>query len=149
VARPARAGRGREMVRRLWPWVPVVGVMAVIFVLSSQSGLRVSDDPVVEKPIRVSAHLGAFATLAALALVALSRERRPWPREVLLAFCLTALYALSDELHQSFVPDRAGRLADVVTDLWGALVGIALAALVLILAARRGRSRDGGRGLVD
>jgi VanZ family protein len=140
VAGPERAGWVREAARRWWPWLPVMGVMALIFVLSAQSGLRVSDDPVVDKPFRVSAHLGAFATLAGFSLVALSRDRRPRLREVLFALGLTALYALSDEYHQSFVPDRTGRLADVVIDLFGALFGITLASLVLVLVARRQRA---------
>ena len=32
-------------------WVPAIAVMAIIFVLSSQSGLRVSDDAAVDKTV--------------------------------------------------------------------------------------------------
>ena len=122
-------------------WLPAIAVMAVIFVLSSQSGLRVSDDADVDRPFRVTGHLLAFGTLAACLLLALSRGGRPRLRDAVIAFGLTLLFAVSDEWHQSFVPDRTGRLDDVVTDAIGALAGLALAWVTLTLAAaRRGRS---------
>lgn len=122
-------------------WLPAIAVMAVIFVLSSQSGLRVSDDPEVDRPFRVLGHLLAFATLAACLLVALSGGRRPRPRDAVIAFGLSLLFAVSDEWHQSFVPGRSGRLDDVITDTIGALVGLSLAWAVLTVAAAR-RERD-------
>ena len=111
--------------------------MAVIFVLSSQSGLRVSEDADVERPLRVTGHLLAYATLAALLLVALSWGRRPRLRDVLIAFGLAVIYALTDEFHQSFVPDRTGRLDDVVTDMIGAGIGLGVAWFLLSVVARR------------
>lgn len=123
--------------RRWLSWLPAVAVMVAIFVLSSQSGLRVSDDVAVDKPFRVTGHLLAFATLAALLLIALSFGRRPRLRDAAIAFGLTVAYALSDELHQSFIPDRAGRLDDVVTDAVGALIGLTVAWATLTWSARR------------
>jgi len=115
--------------------------MVAIFVLSSQSGLRVSEDAAVDKPFRVTGHLLAFATLAALLLLALSWGRRPRPRDAAIAFGLTVAYAVSDEWHQSFVPDRNGRLDDVVTDAIGALIGLAVAWATLTWSARRRKHR--------
>ena len=129
--------------RRWLHWVPAIAVMATIFVLSSQSGLRVSEDPAVDKPFRVTGHLLAYALLAALVLAALSWGRRPRLRDVLIAFSLTVAYALTDEWHQSFVPNRTGRLDDVVTDAIGALIGLAVAWLTINLwANRRERAAD-------
>lgn len=118
-----------------------MAVMVTIFVLSAQSGLRVSDDVAVDRPFRMTAHLAAFATLAALFLVALSWGRRPRLRHVLIAFGLTVAYAISDEWHQSFVPDRSGRLDDVITDTIGALIGLAVAWVTLTWAALRREGR--------
>ena len=134
---------GRRWVR----WVPVLVVIALIFVLSSQSGLRVSDDVAVEKPLRVSGHLLAFATLAALSMLALGWGRRPRLRDALIALGITVTYGLLDEFHQSFVPDRNGRLDDVVTDTIGALMGIGLAWIVLTVMASRRRPSGVGDGL--
>ena len=134
---------GRGLSRRWLAWVPAIAVMVVIFVLSSQRGLRVSENVAVDRPLRATGHLVAFATLAALLLVALSFGRRPGLRDALIAFGITVVYALSDELHQSFVPDRTGRMDDVVTDTIGAVIGLAVAWVVLIVAAAR-RERDVG-----
>ena len=131
--------------RRWLMWLPAIAVMAIIFVLSAQSGLRVSEDVAVERPLRVTGHLLAYATLATCLLVAISWSRRPRLRHALIAYGITIVYALSDEWHQSFVPDRTGRLDDVVTDAIGALVGLALAWVVLTVAAsRRQRSPQAG-----
>jgi VanZ family protein len=119
----------------LW-WLPALVVMAVIFVLSHQSGLRVTEDVAVERPIRVTAHLLAYAMLGGLLLLALTRLDRPRLSQTLLAWVLAVAFGLSDEFHQSFVPDRMGRLNDVVTDAIGAAVGVAIAWLVLSALAR-------------
>ncbi len=128
---------GSVVARPWWVyWLPAMTLMALIFVLSSQSGLRVSEDVAVERPIRASAHFVTYATLAGLLLFALARGGRPGWRQVVIAFGLTLLYGASDELHQSFVPDRAGRLDDLVVDALGASLGLAIGWGVLRLRAR-------------
>ena len=62
-------------------------------------------------------------------------------RSVLLAWTLTVAYAASDELHQLFVPGRAGRLSDIGIDAAGALLGIALLLFVLRLVLRLARAK--------
>ncbi len=42
----------------IWRWLPAVAWMALIFALSAQSGLRVSDDASVDGPIRHVVHIG-------------------------------------------------------------------------------------------
>lgn len=135
--------------RRLLPWLPPIALMVLIFVLSSQSGLRVSEDVAVERPIRFSGHLLAFGTLAGLLLVALCWGRRPRARDAVVAFGITLVYALTDELHQSLVPDRNGRIDDVVTDALGAVIGVAVAWVLLVTLARGllDRLQDGAADL--
>ena len=75
--------------------------------------------------------------LAALVPFALRGRQRPTIGSAALALAISIVYAFSDEWHQSMVPNRAtGRLEDVVTDVTGALVGLAVAALILGSAAR-------------
>ncbi len=128
--------------RPLLYWLPALAWMALIFVLSSQSGLRVSEDAAVDKPFRITGHLLAFAGLAALLLFALSRGGRPRWHHVVIALGITVLYGVSDEWHQSFVPDRTGRVDDLVVDTIGATIGLAIAWVVLTVrgqGAWRGR----------
>ena len=126
----------RTASRRWLAWLPAIAVMAIIFVLSSQSGLRVSDDAAVDRPFRVTGHLLAFGTLAACVLLGLAWDRRPRPRDAAIALGVTFIFALSDEWHQSFVPERMGRMDDVVTDMIGAAVGLAVAWVALTWRAR-------------
>jgi VanZ family protein len=121
----------RDRVRSLLRWLPALTIMVVIFALSSQSGLRISDDPGVDRPARTLAHLLSYGALGAALLFATSGGSRPSLRTVLLAFALAVAYGLSDEVHQAFVPDRTGQFRDLVVDAIGAALGVAGATLVL------------------
>ena len=114
--------------------------MAVIFALSAQPGLRVSDDPGVDLPIRHVAHVLAFGVLAVLLLRGLtSRAEEPWTwRQAALAVALATLYGVTDEIHQTYVPLRTGHLVDVGWDLLGAAAGVTLLRLLAIRWPRLG-----------
>jgi len=103
--------------RALSLWLPVVLWAAFIFALSSipslSSGLG-SWDLVLRK----AAHATEYAILGALLLRALGRDA--------LAFLAGVAYALSDELHQHFVPGRQAAPLDVAIDAIGVAAGIVL-----------------------
>jgi len=130
--------------RRWTYWLPALAVMALIFMLSSQSGLRVSADAEIDKPFRISGHLLAYALLAAMLLLGQTAGGRPHPRDAAVTLAIALIYAVSDEFHQSFVPDRTGRVDDLVVDAAGALVGLGVAFTVLTVLARR-REAEGSR----
>jgi VanZ family protein len=109
-------------VRLLLAWLPAVVIAAVIWYLSSISGLAVASGT-ADTITRKAAHLVAYAVLALAALRGLGAHgggRRNDDRTLVGAFVLTLLYAVSDELHQSTVPDRTGRPLDVGIDAVGA-----------------------------
>lgn len=68
--------------------------------------------------LRKIAHVAEYAVLGALLARATARAN--------LAFALGTLYAISDEIHQSFVPGRAGSPLDVAIDAVGVTIGVAL-----------------------
>ncbi|NUT56155.1 MAG: VanZ family protein [Thermoleophilia bacterium] len=98
-------------------WAPVVVWAAVIFAFSAVpdlgTGLGTWD-----LVLRKIAHACEFAVLGALLLRALRDGRA--------AFAGGVLYAISDEVHQLFVPGRHGAALDVAIDSVGVLVGLAL-----------------------
>jgi VanZ family protein len=98
--------------------------MALLFVLSSQPGLRIHPDAEVDRPLRIVAHAASYAVLGALLVFALAGTRRPTLGTILGAVLVAVLFALSDEFHQSLVPGRTGRLDDVVVDAVGATLGV-------------------------
>jgi len=106
--------------------VPLVLWMALIFALSAQTDLVDIEDKVGEKFFYKISHFMAYAALAWLWWRALASQRQTsWP-VLLAALGLTVLYAISDEVHQSFVPGRHPALYDVLFDTGGALTMILL-----------------------
>jgi VanZ family protein len=68
------------------------------------------------------AHVVIFGVLAALVHVAL----RAAPRPEAATFLLVVLYAVVDEVHQSYVPGRHPSVFDLVSDAVGALWALAV-----------------------
>jgi VanZ family protein len=101
--------------RRFSAWAPVVLWAAVIFALSSISGLGTGLG-VWDTILRKAAHMTEYAILALLLLRALGRD--------VPAFLLGLAYAASDELHQHFVRSRHGSPVDVVIDALGLTLGL-------------------------
>jgi VanZ family protein len=106
-------------IRRSWlgAWAPVVVWAAVIFAFSSVPSLS-TELGTVDTILRKLAHLAEYAVLGALLCRAL---RRPG-----LAILAVTLYAVSDEVHQTFVEGRVGAPLDVGIDAVGAAVGVLL-----------------------
>ena len=103
-------------------WAAVVGWATVIFFLSSQPG---DSDPGSGRlrfgPEKVG-HFVVFGTLGIAVANALTtsglRHHRFW-----WTFVLCAIYAVTDELHQAFVPFRTPTVLDLVIDIAGATTG--------------------------
>ena len=129
-------------------WLPVCVVMLAIFIASTDLGashrtsrfigplLRWFKPDLTEEAVhalqfllRKMGHLTEYAALGILAWRALRRparaEARPWDwEEAAFAIGFAAAYAVSDEMHQAFVPTRDASLIDVLIDTLGATVGV-------------------------
>lgn len=114
-------------MRKVWDkqvirWAAVVAWMALIFVLSAQSQLPDLTGGRLPEAQSVLGHFTVYLVLAwlwrrALAGAGVARPGR-W------AFVLTLLYALTDEFHQAFVPQRLPSILDLVTDAAGVAVAL-------------------------
>jgi VanZ family protein len=96
-------------------WLPVAVWAAVIFAFSSVPSLGTGLGT-WDLVLRKLAHLTEYAILGLLLARA---TRRP-----IAAVVLTAAYAATDEVHQTFVEGRHGTPRDVAIDTLGALVGV-------------------------
>ncbi|NOQ17566.1 MAG: VanZ family protein [Methyloprofundus sp.] len=67
-------------------------------------------------------HAGAYFILAAFALRALRHFTTSLSTLILLSLAFSSLYGLSDEWHQSFVPNRMSDVADWLADTVGAVL---------------------------
>ncbi|RXZ83402.1 VanZ family protein [Paenibacillaceae bacterium] len=135
---------------RIIAWAAVICWMFLIFYMSAQPGHQ-SDQlskgfaatilRAVEKIfsqtdidmskfnyfIRKNAHFFSYLLLGMLAAYAVRKvSSHSFWRRAVYALGLCVLFAISDELHQLYVPGRSARVFDVMIDSAGATVGIAL-----------------------
>lgn len=119
-----------------WRAAVPLALMALIFYLSAQSDPGANLGAVGS----VVAHAGEFGLLALAWAWALAPAVR-WPTLAAVAAAIAFAYALTDELHQSFVPGRDADPFDIAVDAVG--IGLALCLLVTRVRWRRERSRTG------
>lgn len=145
-------------------WLPLLLWMLLIFGASADTGSAPRSsriigpimhwlfpqmpEPDVERIVfwvRKAAHFTEFGIMAFLLWRAIRRPRRTdpvlWsPSAARWTLLLVVLYAVSDEVHQRFVPTRQGSVWDVLIDSSGAVAGLVVTALVCRWLERRRRN---------
>lgn len=150
---------------RLILWALLIALLVIIFLFSAQKG-KVSGDtsgriaravlriirpdyenlPQAEKTklldktnliVRKCAHFTEYAVLAFVLYLLL--RTYPLKMRVLLAWLGATMYAVTDEVHQLFVGERAGSMKDVLLDSCGAAAGVALAYLLVKWKLKKGK----------
>lgn len=139
-------------------WVLVVICMGIIFFLSAQNGEESSDlsgsfvmallnglGIVIDEGIlRSIAHCLEFMGLSVLLFNAIYVS---WCLKItpIIAFFSTVLYAITDEIHQIFVPERAFQISDILVDSTGALIGVIASFIILktILFIKKRGNKNG------
>jgi VanZ family protein len=114
-------------------WGLAGGYSALIFYLSSRTSVPLPGIPGIDKAAHLTEYAG-YSLLAARALFPLLRTRprgvRWW---VAVVWCVA--FALSDEVHQAFVPGRSCDTWDAFADAAGA-IGAAVACELIRITAR-------------
>lgn len=103
---------------QLFRFGPVFLWAGLIFIISSIPSLPQVGFLWWDFALKKSAHMFEYAVLFYL----LIRAKLP----VSTAFLIAILYAISDEIHQRFVPGRTSKLTDVGFDTMGMLTAYAL-----------------------
>lgn len=125
-----KSGRGR----RFLAWLPALAWAGLIFIISAQPKETFQRLGFTGQALSVGGHLIVYFVLMILLVIALRASTNlPNKQVYLLAFLIVAIYGLSDEYHQSFVPGRTPTLVDWLVDL----IGAGLALLVLLRWDRR------------
>jgi VanZ family protein len=76
--------------------------------------------------IRKNAHFFIYLVLAVLLLNAFRNSGVFGIMALILTFVISVSYAISDELHQLFVPGRGGQVKDVFIDCAGTILGLSI-----------------------
>lgn len=101
-------------------WLPVLLWAGIIFFLSNIPGLKSNFVPQIDFILRKSAHVTEYFILTFLLRRAFQGT---FSLSNLYLFiypaALSILYAMSDEFHQLFIPERHGCVRDVLIDSMG------------------------------
>jgi len=111
------------MIKFLKYWLPVVLWAGFIFYVSS---LPSADIPGIFTYQDALFHIFEYAFLALLLSRALKNYQSSLfnkSRRILLVILTCLIYAISDEIHQNFIPGRESSLADVIFDGLGIVLG--------------------------
>ncbi len=126
----------------------VIALLVLIFCLSHQNGSDSGDTSgwftalinlllpfsVSESTIRTLAHFSEFACLSFFVnnlFVAYKEKLSP-----VISVSFSFLYAITDEIHQIFIPGRACQFSDMMVDLGGIISGMAVYAVVYLLVKK-------------
>lgn len=93
--------------------------VGLIFFLSDQSGLTSGLPGAYDFILRKGAHIFVFAILFLLLIRAFKNYGLSDKKALLWAFIFTVFYAVTDEYHQTFIPQRVGSPIDVGIDSVG------------------------------
>ena len=126
----------------------LIAVLITIFILSAQNGEESSStsgfftelietifgQPASENIIRTLAHFCEFAGLGFLTcnfIFALKDKPKP-----IISILLSCAYAVTDEIHQYFVPERACQLSDFAVDTAGIVLGVGVFCVLSLLSVK-------------
>lgn len=83
--------------------------------------------------IRKSAHMFSYFVLAILSFIMVYTHKENINLSIKYSFLISILYAISDEIHQLFIPGRSGMIQDVFIDGIGVVVGIIIITIIFKL----------------
>lgn len=92
--------------------------------------------------VRKAAHFAEYAVLGMLTVNALRTYRLNKALRLILPVVICLVYAISDEIHQYFIPDRACRALDVFIDTLGGLTGTLILLGLMWLVKRRRKRKE-------
>ena len=113
------------MIKKISSWVLVVLWSGIIFYFSSVPNLKISQFGFLDFVLRKAAHITEYVVLCIFYIRALKNTTKLSDKKVyLLSVIFSIIYAITDEIHQSFVPTRGGNhIIDILFDTIGVVLG--------------------------
>ena len=96
----------------------------------------------MEKVIRKIAHFSIYTSLGFLLLSFISTYNITERKRIFVSLSIGVLYAISDEIHQGFVPGRSPQVTDVILDSMGILFGILIVLIILEINQKMKNKND-------
>ncbi len=115
-------------------WLPPLIWMSIIFLMSSKQRIALADTEVENFIIFKSLHVMEYGLLYLLLFRATFKSftKKISNKSIFtIVIIATILYAISDELHQTFVPTRQGAIRDIFIDTIGILIAFSYTKIYL------------------
>ncbi len=87
----------------------------------------------IEHIIRKLAHFSLYAIIGILLMSLMSTYKLKQKNRILVSGSIGLLYAISDEIHQAFIPGRGPQIGDVGIDWCGVITGIGIVIIAIKL----------------
>ena len=100
-------------------FIPIFLWASLIFFFSHQPGLASGFANSWDFFLRKTAHIFEFVVLTFLLIRNLEERNLDFKKALALSFILAALFAVSDEYHQTFISAREGKISDIGIDALG------------------------------
>ena len=88
--------------------------------------------------IRKAAHMFSYFILSILAYLLLHQIYGLKPITIIYTLIFCFIYAITDEIHQLFIPERAGSIIDVLIDTCGSLIFLIIPTIILLTHKNKG-----------
>ena len=93
--------------------------------------------------VRIAGHILEYMILGMLCTAALFQYELSFKKRFFISACICLLYAVSDEVHQLFVPGRSCQISDIGFDFLGSVLGsLAISGLGSIVKKRHKKASD-------
>jgi len=107
---------------RIIPLIILLLLAAEIFYFSSISSTP--ENPVKGINMAVIYHIIVFFLFTFFLIILIKGKAKLKPKHIFWVLIISLLYAISDEIHQLFVPGRFSTIKDVLIDFIGILIAI-------------------------
>ena len=87
----------------------------------------------IEHFIRKLAHFSLYTVVGFLLMSLLSTYKFKQKNRIYISFGIGLMYAISDEIHQSFIPERTPMISDVCIDTCGVITGIIILIVIQLI----------------
>lgn len=122
-----------------------IGILFGRFIVPSfaemDTQMQVSFADMIDHPIRKMAHATEYAILGFLLAGSYVDKEKNRLRGICIPTVLGSLYAVSDELHQLFVPGRSCELTDMLIDSSGVILGTLFGLFIFVYWKNRKERR--------
>ena len=85
----------------------------------------------IEYVVRKLAHFSIYTVIGFLLMSWMSTYKLKQRNRITISAVIGLLYAISDEIHQAFIPGRGPKIGDVGIDFSGVVVGMLIATLII------------------